>query len=382
MVVPISTQTPLVRLEPQQELKLTKTDSELYIGQGLKAVVLKTLNDNQVLININGQNLNARTSQHLAAGELLHVKVVKTEGEIVLQILREEPPLPLLHSALLRILPQQAPATQFLASLFALQNHPNLPTGLQQPIQSIWSSMTTLEQLSAHFAQAMQASGLFLENLLAKGSQNKNHPLMLDFKGQCLRIAALLENVQNSSTGHSSALYELPIPGMIPKPLARSPLPSFLNQEIEHILPLLREQTNQTLARIESHQLLHLLDGQENNYTISMELPLYMNQGAEVIAMMLKQHKTQKSDSIWSMDFALHLDNLGDIQAKVILEHKNIHIQIHSDLPETATLLESHEQTVAQLLSALGLTLKLWSLQAGLKENEANTSFRLLDIKI
>lgn len=91
----------MVRLEPLQELKLTKPATELYVGQLLKTVVVKALSENQVLININGQNINARTSHHINPGELLQVKVVKTEGETVLQILRAPPEFNVLHKALL-----------------------------------------------------------------------------------------------------------------------------------------------------------------------------------------------------------------------------------------------------------------------------------------
>lgn len=83
--------TPSIRLNPIQELKITKPDIELYAGQILKTVVVKELNENQVLININGQNINANTAHHFDAGELLQVKVVLANGETILQVLHEPP---------------------------------------------------------------------------------------------------------------------------------------------------------------------------------------------------------------------------------------------------------------------------------------------------
>ncbi|MFC7782265.1 hypothetical protein ACFQY6_11375 [Legionella taurinensis] len=58
-----------VRLNPVQELKLAKPAVDLYVGQILKSVVVGALKDDQVTIQINGQNINAKTAHHFARGK-------------------------------------------------------------------------------------------------------------------------------------------------------------------------------------------------------------------------------------------------------------------------------------------------------------------------
>lgn len=78
--------TSSVRFPPGQEIKLAKPATELYVGQILKTVVVTTLSNDQVLININGQNLNAKASHHFTPGELFEVKVLANHPETILEV--------------------------------------------------------------------------------------------------------------------------------------------------------------------------------------------------------------------------------------------------------------------------------------------------------
>lgn len=386
--------TPSIRLNPVQELKLTKPEIELYAGQILKTVVVKELNENQVLININGQNINANTAHHFAAGELLQVKVVLTEGETILQVLHEPPPLTPIQMALLQALPKQASATHLLASLSALENMPNLPAAVQQQLQQLIASITPLTLLPQHFAQAIRQSGLFWEaTLLASQQKNVTQGLNNDFKGQCLRLlAALLKEgitpvnpAPNSMVQQYSQDDTLPLPGAIPHPHHRLPLPHFNEQSINSILRVLLEQTEQVLARIKTNQLTHLLHSADQPYSLMLELPLRINADLELLPILIKEHRQSATmnESSWSVTFAISLANLGSLQARLRLQDRLIDIQINAEKTETVELLTTHQQTVAELLAALDLDLGLWCLHLGLEEDDIDTSnLRLLDLRV
>ncbi|KTC76748.1 flagellar hook-length control protein FliK [Legionella brunensis] len=392
MAVDMSNSTPIVRLEPMQELKLTKAATELYVGQILKTVVVKALSENQVLININGQNINARTSHHVDPGELLQVKVLQTAGETILQVLRSPPQSNPLHTALMQILPHQASPTYLLSSLSGLATLPNLPAGIHRQIQQLLVSISPLTQLPQQLGQAINYSGIFWENTLLHWRKESSRELLnLDFKGQCLRLFNLLNEqlpalprLANSTTPYEPD--KLPLPGSIPQPLRGLPTLSYAGQTIEHILAMLYEHTGKTIARIETNQLLHLLSPPDEPYSVMLELPIKTLTGLEVIPLKIEEQRKQNTTTVssWSISFAAHFNNLGDIQAKVTLQDKTIDIQIHTDKAETVEFLSDNQQTFGELLQELELTLSSWNVHLGLlTEEEIDTSnLRLLDIRI
>lgn len=382
--------TPSLRLNPTQELKFTKPATELYIGQILKAVVVKTLSESQVLININGENINAQTSQHLNPGDMLQIKVLNTHEEpIVLQILKNSTPLTFIEAALAKTLPMQAPATQFLSSLVTLTHATNLPLAINQQIKQLLASITSLSQLPQQLAQAIACSGLFLESaLLNQRRKNTNIHLQNDFKGQCLRLLAALSNekVQKTSTLASfiekESLY-LPGAGLIP--LHQAPLKSFSGQPIASVLALLREQTEQVLARIKTNQLTHLMQASEEAYSLSLELALSTATGIELISLAIKEEQQNEISfgKSWSINFAIHLAKLGTIQAKLTLRGQAVEVQINTEKQETISLLTKNQPIFDSLMTQLGLNLRLWNLRLGLEEQADNSiELHLLDIRI
>ncbi|ARG96495.1 flagellar hook-length control protein FliK [Legionella micdadei] len=384
--------TPSIRLNPTQELKLTKPDTELYVGQILKAVVVKSLTENQVLINIDGENINAQTSQHLEPGDLLQLKVIKTEdGTIVLQVLREPPPLTPMEAALAKTLPKQAPATHLFATLAALDTI-HLPDSIRQQINELLISISSITQLPQQLSQAIANCGLFWEANLFNWRRNGTGDLQNDFKRQCLRLlhALMNEGVKSTTPGINSApnlpqRESLPLPGAIPQPMHQLLAPSFTGKPISTLLELLYEQTDQVLARIKTAQLTNLLQPTDQALNLMLDLPLKTPTGIDVIPIQIKEHRqeTPSLASSWSISFAVNLPGLGDIQARVKMQDMAIDIQINAEQQNTVALLNSHQQAFDNLLSSVGLTLRLWNLHLGLEDHEVDIrDLRLLDIHI
>jgi len=383
--------TSSVRLTPVQEIKLAKPATELYVGQILKTVVVTALTNNQVLININGQNLNAKTSHHFTPGELLEVKVVANQGETILEVQQKSLAPSVLQAALLQALPKQAPPTQLFATLQQLLKDGSAPPALTPQIKAILGAITPLSQLPNQLSQAINQSGVFLESILLKLQRNRSCPLKSDFKAQCLKLLNSLPDhakipVPTPPTlgTNNCSRDPLPLPGAIPQPLTREPLSSLLGEPAETIQHILHEQVTQVLARITTNQLNHLNQNNQDGYLIMLDLPIKTNDRIDVIPLMIKQHKAEPMQpSKWSISFAVSLAELGDMQGAVSIQENDIDITMNADKASTVELLYQSHADMGQVLEDLGLNLRQWQLKQGLENNQIDVAnLKLLDIRI
>nr|WP_284498366.1 flagellar hook-length control protein FliK [Legionella maioricensis] len=384
--------SPSVRLTPVQEIKLAKPATELYVGQILKTVVVTALTNDQVLININGQNLNAQSSHHFIPGELLEVKVIANADQTVLEVQHPHLSSSILQNTLLLTLPKQAPPTSLINTLSQLAHFENLPESIQQQIAGILNNFVSIAELPQQLGYAINQSGLFFESALLKWQRGMNPRLLrTDFKGQCLRLLKSLPavNKKNSSLlpNRESPLLEqdpLPLPGAIPQPLPKDSVLYLLEQSPEELQSILAEQLTQVLARITASQINHLSQGSKEGYFIMLDLPIRTLDSIDVIPLMIKQHQAEPMQpSKWCLSFALSLSRLGDMQATVALYSNNVDIKINAQKPDTIDILNEYQQEIGALLSKSGLNLHHWKLQLGLENNHIDVpNLRLLDIRI
>ncbi|CEG57877.1 flagellar hook-length control protein FliK [Legionella fallonii] len=383
--------SPSVRLTPTQEIKLAKPATELYVGQILKAVVVTPLTNNQVLININGQNLNAQSSHHFSPGETLEVKVVANKHNTVLEVQPKSLPLSVLQQALLLTLPKQAPPTNLLNILNQLAQLEDIPGSISQQINTILANIIPLSEVPQHLMLAISQSGLFFESLLLNRRIDKNtQQLKADFKGQCLKLLKNLPYYIKPDSGlmphQEYKLLEqdpLPLPGAIPQPLHNTPFICLPEQSPEDLFSIVKQQLNHVLARITANQINHLSDN-KNGYMIMLDLPIKIADRVDVIPLMIKQHKAEPmQQSKWSLSFALSLVPMGDLQATVSLFNDRVDIKINAQHPETVNTLNEYQQEIGKMLNELGLNLHQWKLQLGLENNQIDVAnLRLLDIRI
>lgn len=375
-----------LRVPAIPEIKLARSAYELYAGQVLKILVVSQVED-QVNLNINGQNINARTAHHFNTGELLHVKVVAAASETVLQVVQDPLPLGKLHNALLQSLPRQQPANDLLALLASVRNNPGLTEPLRAQIQSVLNSVMSVQQLPKSIAEMVICSGYFMENNLAEKRMND---ISRDFKGKCLQLLALLGKDSRTNPVFGDSIRQnmhqesLTLPGALPQPHAKALLPLLNGEDVQQLLPLIREYVEQALARINSGQLNHLMHSVEHPYSLMIDLPVQFDNRHETIPILIQEEQASPLQrSRWSFMFAVQLENLGAIQAKVIANGASIDVHINAELPATLQVLANHEEAFADLLAQLQLSLGCWTLKQGLEKNNIDTgNFRLLDIKI
>lgn len=401
-----------------KEVKLAQLDNLLYLGQALKAVVLSPLNNGEVTININGQNVNARTSYPFTPGDTLNVKVIQTENEIVLQVQHPANEAlsaqKTLQNALMHALPKQSPPTSLLEHLGQLVDPkqavmqqlanklPQLSPEIVQQIKTLLATIPNVAQLPQHIAKAVEHSGVFLESALLQLKPGMvNESLHTDLKAQYLKLLnnlpidlkstfLLAEHTQQNANPVLNRA-SIPLPGAIPQPVHKEGSIPLMQQSPEAIQTVIHEQVTQALSRITANQITHLVQHQFNpddnktGFLIMMDIPVKTPQNdIDVIPLMIKQRKaTATQPSKWSITFALSLSELGDMQGTVTLNENYVHLKINSERQETIDTLQHYQSEVSSLIEQLGLKMGGYNLQLGLEKNQIETdNFHLLDIRI
>lgn len=376
------------KLTPTQEIKLSRSLAELSVGQLIKAVVVNRLSDNQVVLGINGQSVNAKTNRPYFTGEVINVKVVQTGKETVLEALpTQTPTLSKLQTALAQTLPRQWPATQLLATLHVLGQSNSLPAALQTKIQQLMSNFVTLNQLPQQLALALYNSGYFYESKLLKLASDPA-ALNKDFKGQLIQLIKLINENQGANPPKPAIVsYQgndsLPLSGAIAQAHHRQ-FADLQDQSVSQILSTLQEQAKQVVARIQSSQINQLLPMPNAAVNLLLELPVQVADYTELVSFLLSKNSAiLQPDNRWSIQFAVHLSELGDIQAKVTLQNASINIEFHVEKQRTINLLSEQHQAFSELLQAAGMQLSGWEIHHGLKVDDINTgNIKLLDIRV
>lgn len=375
------------RLGALQELKLNKQQLNFSAGQILNAAVRSVYSNHEVLLTINGQDVNAKTTQQFMPGQLLQVKVVASQPETILEVYKTIDPS-LLQMALRATLPRQAPATHLLMLLQQLQYTSSIPAALSQQINSLLHSLPNITQLAQYLPHAINQSGLFFESSLAPWRQGLNAArLKGDFKGQCF---SLLQQLPLSSSPKylnvTTSIQEdtLPLRGATPQPLSPEPLMNLSELSLTTIQQLLREYTEHVLARITAQQVNHLVHQPHQGYLLMLDLPVLVDDHYEIIPLMIEHHKAEpQRPSQWSISFALNLCELGGLQGRVSLGGHALELDINTEIESTMLLLKTHQQELEQLFDEQGLNLKHLRVQLGLKQNNIDaTTLHLLDIRV
>ncbi|RME33800.1 MAG: hypothetical protein D6786_06710, partial [Gammaproteobacteria bacterium] len=175
------------------------------LGQVLQATVLRS-DGASALLEIAGQQVQARTPSPLIPGERLTLAVSTLEPRVVLQRLPAQPApsLPVLQKETLReALPRQLPLTDSVVTLRSLAGstvagRPGegaLPGPVQRLIGQILDALPTPASLTdpKQLQQAVRNSGLFLEAELARAATDGTPPRVeQDLKAMLLRLLSAL----------------------------------------------------------------------------------------------------------------------------------------------------------------------------------------------
>jgi len=377
---------PLIRLPAGQELKLSNSEHQLYVGRILKTVVVQPLEQNQVLININGNNINAKSSHQLNPGDLLDVKVIRmTQDEILLQIINKPEQNSIVQQMLARYLPYQQDAAQLLNVLALLQQKHILPSELLALSQQLLRTLPDLSAISQQLAQIITNSGIFLESRLLH--RDKTLRDNKDFKALLLKMLNKLPQHSFASTSRALKFQptEIPMPGILSVP----PRMSFSSEWFdllndEEALGFLRQQVKGALARLISYQLQHIPSVHDNTSQLLMlDIPLKVGDNIYIIPLHIQKAPPKKPGDAhgWQVEFTTELPQAGCIQACLKLCGQKLDVYLNTQNLDTKELLNTHQQSWHKLVTNMGLEAGNWQIVVGLKQPPAERkNFHMVDI--
>ncbi|WP_210643448.1 flagellar hook-length control protein FliK [Pseudomonas sp. Tri1] len=274
----------------------------------------------------------------------------------------------------------------------ALQNLPATDdTGaeLRAAVTRLLAGLPDVQQLSTPkgLAQAMVASGVFLESKLLAGQPS----LAPDLKGDLLKLIAQLTPALPASTNLSAIIAANTLAQVLPnfvrnalgtlgqvsaKPQPTSfPLPSRLmkgqdeDADLEHLLRLAAA----AVSRLQSHQLSSLeqtglTDDGRLMSTWQLEIPMRNLQDIVPLQVKFQREETppreqpqerreerEPKQQLWRVELAFDMEPLGPLQVQAQLLSGSLSSQLWAERPYTASLIESNLTALRERLVTCGL---------------------------
>lgn len=384
----------------------------LAIDRVLTAVVVGQRANHVYELASGGLKMMAESQTALRHGEQLLLQVIGRDQKQRprLQILKPETGL--IHNQLRTTLPQQQNVSQLLANLAKLSSMPD------QQLAAIGKGFVDAIASRAQSSdpdglrQAILQSGLFLESQLAKGqappgdlkrallklsqqisqqlasdpksvrtdskpvkAEGKSPPLAREYSPQT-RLSPPLNEPHTKPKLSSESYPQSPVskprgtelPGELRPQSRQVPTLSQTDSDADILQQVLRDVRG-TIARQESHQLLHLHQSDKSQAQYMVELPVRSNDGIDVWQLHFgkferkdkdqqnpqEQNSAEKPQHNWTVTLSFDLPGLGPIRARVT-QTPDINIRFSADNSATTALIESQRHQLEQTLESQGVT--------------------------
>lgn len=329
--------------------------------------------------------LLARTNLPLHTGQTLRLQVVKQGLLPELRVLTPQAPENTSQQVLRQALPRQIPLIESLQAFRQLaggQSTAPLPAQARPLIAGLANRALALRQLNPEgLQQLIQGSGLFTEALLAQGRPvAANDQKLLLWKLHTVLMAARGGNEVTTPTTRTPGQTDSPparfanTPGIEAKPAesAQEQQRAETQRTLESgLLTRLTRLVEGSLARIHSQQAIALPqdDGTPRNVW-QLELPIAVKDEAKTLRLQIEQEDTSDPEHDaqhrWRVRLDFDFDNLGALQASVLLEGNKVsttfwcerdHTEQKVDLrlPELATAFNKAGLEVGELHTRHGI---------------------------
>ena len=345
--------------------------SMLGVGAIVEAIAVRDVTSGQLWLQFDNRRVPARLASGHSTGPL--------DGEhLKLRVLRETPVLALesvdetdadyrTEDALRRYLPRQASPTPLLANLGWLARNPDqvrsLPYKLQQTLANLWQTLPEMDDLHEpeKLNTALLRSGTFLESQLARTDAPAAQIVTQDFKAGLLALREQLRqfSLESDSTPARSPQPAGPMPNLHAPLSAMGVGPASLSllDGVAAQMSELQQQTDGTLARIHTNQLLNNEAAQQGLLALLIELPFRHEQRADLLRFKFEREARQQGDSecSWKVEVALDLGATGSLHIQVGLIDKRLNVQMRSESPALVNAINHSLETLKTALRAQGL---------------------------
>lgn len=266
-------------------------------------------------------------------------------------------------------MPRQQDPTRLLALLQTLRPLLEQPQATASPLQTAAASLlavlpeaSTLTTPEA-VAGALRQSGLLHEST-ATGDTG-------DFK-QALRqllITAGGESLPPPRHDHGAPAGHL-------QPLPRHVVENAgMLTDGRQLLLQLAAEAEPVLARLETHQLMHLQQQDSPQQQWLFELPLRCHDGIDIWQMHVEKDQargngTMTTDSAWTLTLSVDFPETGALMIRLGLQGGQLHARFHAETAQTHARIETLLPELGERLSRQGLTSPQLSCQRGLPHRD------------
>lgn len=366
------------------------------VGAILEAVAVRDIKG-ELWLSIDNQKMPARIASGNTPGPLdgepLKVRVLRDSPVLALEVLDQPLDTQVTEDALRRFLPKQTSPTPLLANLSWLlrsdRNHAQLPDNILKTLQSMWESLPETKELtsSATLQHALQNSGNFLEAQLARtvnAPATQAQTVNEDFKALLHTLRDQLQMLKVPYTNSNP-----PPPGPLPAlhaalhAMPAGPASMAGLDTAESKLNELKQQTEGTLARINTTQLLNSEAAQHGVVACLVEVPIRNNDRAELLRFKFERNtKAETGDQTgWSVEVAMDLGMHGAMHAHVGLLGTRLNVRLRSDSPQLVGELTRQLDTLRASLEQQGLQVEQLVCLHGNPVDDAGTRLNpLLDL--
>ena len=373
-------------------------------NQILKAIVTET-NPQQTRLNIQGILAQTATPAklELQVGQQLTVQVTSKNSVPDLKLLSiDKSPQQIVAEQLRTQLPRQQSITHLLSDIKAINARPEiqrlLPAEVIQQTKSFLAVLPDIKHLKKPEAikQALQNSGLFLEQNLAQARQSgTENNTQLDIRSLLLRLATLLRSSLNKiptiPLPPLQSSYANSIANTLHKqtPQAQSTVASRLADiaNAEQLKLEFIKQIESSLARIQSLQLTSVKTDETSNPLWALELPVRNQESLDLFDIRIQQerqgHENDEAKHRWSLSIAFDLEGLGPVHVRVSWFNEKISAIFWINQKDAHTLFSEHLQVLQQQLIKAGLDIEQLNLNEGQPDITSASSWqRILDEKV
>ncbi|MDH5472366.1 MAG: flagellar hook-length control protein FliK [Gammaproteobacteria bacterium] len=121
----------------------------------------------------------------------------------------------------------------------------------------------------------------------------------------------------------------------------------------------LKNNVDSLLNKITSQQLLPLAKDADTPQFFLFDLPVKQNKETTVFQFRIDKEKNKSSDdeANWNVSINFEFEELGPIQAKIILSKKSISTLFHADRPVTANKIKAHLHLLESAFKIAGFTI-------------------------
>lgn len=400
-------------------LRLSGIINLLQSGQKLDVLVV-ALENNQLVLQLNTPlqdtqgnrtwvQLRAPATIPAQVGQQLELEVVDPNPAQPVLKLTAASAAPLnLQIALNAALSKQQVPTPFYANVATL-NQPgmqkqmdSLPTPVRNLIETLWRQLPEPPQLqtAAAMKQALQHAGVFLEaNILGQVINDRvvNSP---DLRTTLLRLAVALQTQTSTTTSVTSGATtqhtqtpqptssvnattplpprtaETPPHTALPQPHAQQEATISVIKNLPQLIEQLQQQTESTLARIQTHQL-QMASNESHRTGWLLELPVRHEHGVDLFDLRIQPDaQGKRADEIahgWTILLAFDLAGLGPMRVQVQLQGERISAYWWAEQPDTTRLFQEHVATLHSRLQAAGLQIEQLRCQTGMPKITTTT---------